>query len=252
MKALITNIQRFSLHDGPGIRTTIFFKGCGLKCPWCANPECINFDAEPYYKEGVKGIYGKKYTIDELYNEIIKDKEYYGQNGGVTLSGGECLFAMKEIEPLLKKLKSSNINICIETSLVAPKEYLEIATKYVDHFYVDIKVLDKEKAILINSNVDLFMNNLDYLYKKKTNIIIRIPMVPNYTYTDRNMEAIIKVLKKYKFSRIELFKIHSLAESKYKSLGKEITKFEKVKNNEIENIRNELSKYCNDVEIIKI
>lgn len=81
---IITNIQKFSLHDGPGIRTTVFMKGCSLCCPWCSNPENLKSFIEYYIKDGKRGIYGKEYTVEEVFNEVIKDKPFYGDNGGVT------------------------------------------------------------------------------------------------------------------------------------------------------------------------
>ena len=90
-KILLTNIQRFSLHDGPGIRTTIFLKGCSLRCPWCSNPENLNPYPEEYIKDGNRGIYGKEYAIDEIFIEVMKDKDYYESNGGLNFSGGEAL-----------------------------------------------------------------------------------------------------------------------------------------------------------------
>ena len=71
---IITNIQKFSLHDGPGIRTTVFMKGCSLCCPWCSNPENLKSFIEYYIKDGKRGIYGKEYTVEEVFNEVIKDK----------------------------------------------------------------------------------------------------------------------------------------------------------------------------------
>ena len=132
MKARITNIQRFSLQDGPGIRTTIFLKGCSLKCPWCSNPENISYEIEEYKNDGEKGIYGKDIELDELYEEIKKDDAYYKiDNGGVTFSGGEVLLQIEKIEPLLKKLKSEKINICMETCLVSPLDNLKVALKLI-------------------------------------------------------------------------------------------------------------------------
>ena len=139
---LITNIQRFSLHDGPWIRTTVFLKGCNLRCPWCANPENLSFQKEEYVKDGIKGIYGYEISGEELEKEILKDKIYYEDGGGVTFSGGEALLAFKELEPLLKKLKEDKINICVETALMVKNELLEIALNYVDLFIIDIKILD--------------------------------------------------------------------------------------------------------------
>ena len=253
MKAIVTNIQRFSLHDGPGIRTTVFFKGCNLKCPWCSNPENINFEIEKYEKDGIEGTYGKEYTLEELYEEIMKDKEFFNDDGGVTFSGGECLLRFVEIEPLLKKLKDKNINICVETALTVPQKYVDIATKYVDEFFVDIKILEHGSVGLINGNDKLFKDNLEYLYsKRKNNITIRIPVVPKYTYTDNNIKEIVKVVKNYKFKKIELFKIHRLGESKYKSLNLKMPLFDEILDIDLESIKSKIHKYCENVEIIKI
>ena len=98
MKVRITDIQHFSLHDGPGIRTTVFFKGCNLRCPWCANPECIS--------QKIQGEFGYDISLDELEKEILKDEPFYKTGGGVTFSGGEPLLQIKYIEPLLKSLSA--------------------------------------------------------------------------------------------------------------------------------------------------
>ena len=153
MKVRITDIQHFSFHDGPGIRTTVFLKGCNLRCPWCANPECIS--------SKIQGEFGYDIPLDELKNEILKDEPYYKTGGGVTFSGGEPLLQVKYLEPLLKSLKLKNINICFETALFIPKEYLFIANLYVDEFIVDIKMINPEntKTILkgdINQYLDTF------------------------------------------------------------------------------------------------
>ena len=101
MKVKISQIQRFCLHDGPGIRTTVFFKGCKLKCPWCSNPENISFSIEEKYPDELKG---KEWELDELYCELIKDKTFFDKEGGITFSGGECLWQFENLEPLLNNL----------------------------------------------------------------------------------------------------------------------------------------------------
>lgn len=113
----ITNIQRFSLHDGPGIRTTVFLKGCSIRCPWCSNPENINHQIEKYVKDGKEGFYGKEYSVDEVLKEVLKDKIFYEDNGGVTFSGGEALLYAKELLPLMEQIKQNNISIAVESSL---------------------------------------------------------------------------------------------------------------------------------------
>lgn len=218
---LITNIQRFSLHDGPGIRTTIFLKGCSLRCPWCANPENIKPYPEKYYKDGIEGIYGKNYTYDEVYNEIIKDRAFYDENGGVTFSGGEALLYVNEILPLLEKLKKERITIAVETCLFIPTENLRRVIPYIDYFYVDMKILDKSRCRnLLEGDLDLYKTNLSFLTSQKM-ITVRIPVIGHYTDDRENKISIINEIKKYEKNilKVELIKGHNLSESKYKSLG---------------------------------
>lgn len=252
MKVIISNIQRFCLHDGPGIRTTVFFKGCNLRCPWCTNPENINFNIEKYNKDGIEGIYGKEYDLDELFNILIKDKTYYENGGGVTFSGGECLWFFDKIEPLLKKLKDNGINICIETALMVPSELLSIAMKYVDYYYIDIKVLKGNNVKTLNANPELFINNLDLVLKTKKDIVFRIPVVPEYTYTEENIKEIERLLKEKKIINLELFTIHRLGESKYKSLGLKMPIFKEVTEKELESLRKRFEKYVKNVKIIRL
>lgn len=252
MKVIITNIQRFSLHDGPGIRTTIFFKGCNLKCPWCSNPENINFNIEDFNKNNISGKYGKEYTLEELENEILKDKDFYSNHGGVTFSGGECLWQFEKIEPLLKRLKNNGINMCVETALNVPIRFVDIALKYIDEFYIDIKIVDKNKQNIIGTNVDAYLLNLDKILKYNDNVIIRFPVIPQYTYTENNLIAIIDILKKYKIKKMEIFKIHKLGESKYESLNIKMHYFDEISDLELENLKNKFARYVRQVNIIKI
>jgi len=254
MKVRVTNIQRFCLSDGQGIRTTVFLKGCNLKCPWCANPENIKYEKQEYIKEGEKGIFGRDIEVEELFKEIIKDKEYYlKSNGGVTFSGGEVLLQAVSLIPLLKKLKENNINICFESALMVPFELLELVMPYVDSFIVDIKILDEDKATeIINGIIYLYYQNLDLLFKNKKNIKFRIPLVKGYTLESNNINKIIELLKKYSGTKVEIFKIHNLAESKYKSLGIKMNKFEEISDKEVENVYELLKKENIDVDIIKI
>lgn len=254
MKVRVTNIQRFCLNDGPGIRTTVFLKGCNLKCPWCANPENIKYEKQEYIKDNEKGIFGKDIEIDELFDEVIKDKEYYIKSGGgVTLSGGESLLQCYDLLPLLKKLKENNINIVIESALMVPSEFLELIISYVDQFIIDVKILDEDMALeKIGGYSWFYYQNLDLLFKHNKVVTFRIPLVKNYTLEPTNIEKIIELLKKYRGSKVEVFKIHNLAESKYKSLGMEMPKFDNINDEEIDSICQKLKSNNIDVEVIKI
>lgn len=214
----VTNIQRFCLQDGPGIRTTVFLKGCPLNCPWCSNPENISFQIEKSVNNQI--IFGKKVDVNELYEKIIKDKTYYQNEGGVTFSGGEPLMQIEQLEDLLKKLKDSNISIAMETTCVVPKKYIELALKYVDYFLIDIKILDKENEHKINTNSQKFIENIENLIKNDAIISFRIPIVKGYTYTFKNIKIIRDLLVKWNIKSIEMFPVHNLGESKYSQLGK--------------------------------
>ena len=88
MNLRLTSIQRFSTYDGPGIRTTLFLKGCQIRCPWGANPENLNYEIQPYVSEnGTPMVFGKDYEIQEVLEICLRDKDYYSDEGGVTASG---------------------------------------------------------------------------------------------------------------------------------------------------------------------
>lgn len=256
MKVRVTNIQRFSLHDGPGIRTTVFLKGCNLKCPWCANPENIDFEKTKFVNENTNenGFFGRDIYVNELYEEIIKDRKYYTlNNGGVTFSGGEPLLQIKALEPLLAKLKKENINMCVETALHVPSDLVNIATNYIDEFIVDMKILDfVECKEVLNGDVQLYLRNLEILTLNHNIDIFRIPLVAEYTLKDKNIELIVELLKRFKAKKVEIFKVHGLAESKYKAIGKEFVRFANVDDDMVNRVFNKIREIGVDVEIIKL
>ena len=131
-KLNVLKIQRTCVHDGPGIRTTIFFQGCGLRCLWCQNPEALSFKPGPA-PDG-------NYSISDIMEIVLRDKDYYTKTGGgVTFSGGDPLLQDPEsLIGLLKLLKDENIHTAVETSLYVPWENIENIAPYVDLFLVDL------------------------------------------------------------------------------------------------------------------
>ena len=253
MKVIVSNIQRMCFHDGPGIRTTVFFKGCNLKCPWCSNPENVKFEIEKYIDNNTEKEFGYEIELKELEKEILKDKVYFDKEGGVTFSGGEPLLQSEKIEPLLKNLKEKDINICVETALMVPEKYLEIALKYVDEFYVDIKILDEEMCKkILNGNIKLYYKNLDKLFLSNKNVTLRLPMSEEYTITEKNTEKILGLLEKYKPQKVEIFELHTLGEKKYKALNKEMQVFKKLGKDKIDNLYTLIKSIGINVEVIKI
>lgn len=253
MKVIVSNIQRMCFHDGPGIRTTVFFKGCNLKCPWCSNPENVKFEIEKYIDNNTEKEFGYEIELKELEKEILKDKVYFDKEGGVTFSGGEPLLQFEKIEPLLKNLKEKDINICVETALMVPEKYLEIALKYVDEFYVDIKILDEEMCKkILNGNIKLYYKNLDKLFLSNKYVTLRLPMSEEYTITEKNTEKILELLEKYKPQKVEIFELHTLGEKKYKALNKEMQVFKKLGKDKIDNLYTLIKSIGINVEVIKI
>lgn len=240
---LLTNIQRFSLHDGPGIRTTVFLKGCSIHCPWCSNPENLLHREQRYVKMDhngkveEKGTYGKWYSPDELYSEVIKDKAFYGScnansatyldslPGGVTFSGGECMLQMKELDPMLQRLNDEQIHTIVETSLFCSSVQLSIAIKHIDLFYVDIKVLNDDLcSSSLGGRIELYKNNLVTLLNSGKPVVFRLPVIGGYTDSEENRKAVVELIESKAKSysnllKIEILKEHNLGTNKYQSLS---------------------------------
>lgn len=267
----LTNIQRFSLHDGPGIRTTVFLKGCSINCPWCSNPENLKGITQKYIKNGIEGIYGEWYSGDDLFEEIVKDKLFFSGTfidtptllrnppkinelpGGITFSGGECLLQMSQLENVLKKLREEKIHISIETSLFASEEQVNIAIQYVDLFYIDVKILNKKKCReFLQGDLRCYFRNLEKVINAKKTIVIRIPVIGKYTDSDENRKDVVSLLKKYQSNivKVELIKEHNLGVSKYQSLIEAgnniiIPKYYGVTNELLEKYKEEIIKATN-------
>ncbi len=237
---IITNIQRMCMHDGPGIRTTIFFKGCNLSCPWCCNPENISFEMEEYMEnDGSKGIYGKEYSIGRLLEEILLDEEFFKYTGGgVTFSGGEPLLQLWKSPKLLEELKDRNIHISVETALQIPTIQLEKVLNYIDYFIVDIKILDSSLCRqVLGGNIELYNDNLKLLNGNGKKVLFRIPCNKEYTVMAGNLGLIIQLLAEYPDYDVEIFKIHNLGRSKYESLKREFRNFKDISDEEMLGIK---------------
>jgi len=226
-KVLVTNIQRFCLHDGPGIRTTVFLKGCGIRCPWCANPENLCMYIEEYIDGEERGIYGKYMGMDEIFSEVIKDKAYYEKGGGVTFSGGEALLQIEKLVPVMKSLKDERIHLTIETSLFSGKVQLDIALRYLDLFIVDVKILDEMLCReVIDGDLQIFLDNLDHLFSITNEVVFRLPIIPPYTTRRENMDAVVEICQRYKPRFIEMIAGHNLGKKKYQTLDKKYQEIE--------------------------
>ena len=270
---LLTNIQRFSLHDGPGIRTTVFLKGCSLRCPWCSNPENLSSQPQRYRKDGIEGTYGKWVTPDELVQECLKDKGYYDGKlndptlwgitdakdieklpGGITFSGGECILQMDKLVSVCESLHENDVHIAVETALFVPSGLLTLAIQHIDFFYVDMKILDADCCKEVEKgNLGLYLSNLEMLLNSGAPVVIRVPVIGGYTSTPENRAAVKKLVGQYKHRilMVELIKEHNLGESKYRSLNMEMD-YTGVDDELMEKYKAELDDIRVPVEICKI
>lgn len=268
----ITNIQRFSLYDGPGIRTTVFLKGCSLCCPWCCNPENLSAVYKNCSQDAGNIIYVESKTSTEIYNEIVKDKIYYGRYdpnktndhinsvselntlpGGVTFSGGEPLLQMENLKPLLELLKTEKIHIAVETCLFVPRKMVQIALHYINLFYVDAKILDQNNCKnILNGDLRLYYDNLETLFASGKPIVIRIPVIGGYTDTKSNQDQILKLLDKYKPVKVEIIKEHNLGSSKYTLLSLPAPDYKGVSEELMDTYKKEIEKLGLVAQICKI
>ena len=257
LSAMIFDIERNSYVDGPGIRTTVFLKGCPLSCVWCHNPESQSFEkqmmfykskcigcgkcrevcpnhlqscdfcgrCELYCPADARKICGKEYTVDEVLKEIVKDKPFYeNSGGGVTLSGGEPLAQYDFSLELLKKAKENGIHTAIETCGYAEKsKILEIA-KYVDLFLFDCKETDQElHKEYTGFDNKIILDNLKALSDAGSKIILRCPIIPGFNDRAEHFKGISEIAGKLSgIKHIEVEPFHPHGESKYSALSREV------------------------------
>jgi pyruvate formate lyase activating enzyme len=251
-KAKIFNIQRFCTDDGPGIRTTVFFKGCNLRCAWCHNPEsqssetewmlypdkCIGCvrcagigkDATDFICfQDARKLCGREYAPDDVLTEILKDKVFYDNSGGgVTFSGGECMLQIDFLEEILKACRENGIHTAVDTAGNVPFERFERILPYTDLFLYDVKCYDsrlhKQYTGVENGRI---LENLRLLLAKNASVWVRIPLIPSVNDSEEEMRRIKEFLDSCgKPQRTELLPYHAMGAHKYGALGLDATTFD--------------------------
>lgn len=249
MSVRITNIQRMCFDDGPGIRTTVFLKGCSIHCPWCSNPENLSFE-----RQACNGKeYGRSYEPEELVQILKKDQKFWGADGGVTFSGGEALMQAPGLEEVWRLLKKEQIHIAAESALFVPTDYLRIAMKYIDFFYVDVKILDPVpcKAIL-GGDIELYLRNVALLAENHSNIHFRVPCSEESVLKKENVRLLYDFFEQYSRYPIQIFALHNLGEKKYRDLGLEPPIVKSVSMEVLEELKGNLEKRGCQAEIIQL
>ena len=265
---MIFDIQRFSTHDGSGIRTLVFFKGCPLHCPWCENPESQSYESELLYdptkcigclectragekdqisaREGkihidrrkIKNpevyrnvcpanalqVVGEQKSVADILREIEKDLPFYrNSGGGVTISGGEPFGQPKLLVELLQALDRRGINTNVETSLQARWRDIEMSLPYVNTYLADLKHVNAEKLReYTGGNLDTILENFRALDRHGANIIVRVPVIPDFNDRDEDIGGIIAFAASLTNVReINFLPYHTLGMSKAIQIGQE-------------------------------
>lgn len=221
-KGYIFNIQHFSIHDGPGIRTTVFLKGCPLRCPWCSNPESQRFKPEPMLDPETKkpSCVGEEKSVDEIIEDVVKDIDFYEESGGgLTLSGGEPLAQFGFARAILKRAKQEHIHTALETTAyVDHQKFVEILN-YVDFIYTDLKHYDPQKHRSITAvDNELIIKNISYAFTHNIHIVLRIPVIPDFNNSLEDAAQFGQLFKKMHVNKVQLLPFHQFGENKYKLL----------------------------------
>lgn len=223
-KGRIFDIQRYSIHDGPGIRTIVFLKGCVLRCKWCCNPESQEYKIQTMMVQGKPKTIGRDVTVREMLEEIEKDRSYYMRSGGgLTLSGGESLCQPSFARDLLRAAKENGINTAMESMGCANFSVIEEILPYLDTYLMDIKHMDgeKHKAFTGRSNELMLENAKKIAVTGKTNLVIRVPVIPTFNCSVKEIQDIAVFADQLPgVKKIHLLPYHRLGQDKYEGLGR--------------------------------
>lgn len=222
-KGRIFDIQRFSVHDGPGVRTIVFLKGCYLRCKWCCNPESQSFEIEQMTRDGKTETVGEDKTVREIMETVERDRVYYRRSGGgLTLSGGESLVQYEFAAALLRAAKETGINTAIESTACADYSRIRAILPYLDTYLMDVKHInpDKHKEFTGRDNA-LILENARKLADEKCNLIVRVPVIPTFNDTPQEIYDIAAFARSIGVKEIHLLPYHRLGTDKYKALGRE-------------------------------
>lgn len=221
----IFDIQRYSIHDGIGVRTIVFFKGCALRCKWCCNPESQSFEIETMTVGGKQKVMGQDITAGEVLDVVKKDMPYYSRSGGgITLSGGECLLQPDFAAALLMGAKEMGVSTAIESMGYAKWESIQKLLPYLDTYLMDIKHTDpdKHKEWCGRENTMMLENAMRVAMSGQCELIIRVPVIPGFNDTVDELTKIAKFAQALPgVSQIHILPYHNYGQGKYEGLGRD-------------------------------
>lgn len=255
MTGILMDVKRMAVHDGPGLRTTLFLKGCPLSCIWCHNPEGQSFRPELAFFEnkctgcgrcqsacpsgapgrehctacgqcasvctsGARKLYGREVSLNEALRIALEDRIFYGSTGGVTLSGGEPLMQADFAEELLREFSAQGVHTAIDTCGHAPWNAFERTLPFCRLYLFDVKHMDSEKhRQATGQGNELILDNLRRLAASGARIQIRIPLIPDFNDDDENIRRTGEFLGEIRPEKIKLLPYHDMAHVKYRAIG---------------------------------
>ena len=221
----IFDIQRYSIHDGSGIRTIVFLKGCVLRCKWCCNPESQEYKIQTMTVQGKPKVIGQDVTVREVLETVERDRTYYRRsNGGMTLSGGESLCQPAFCEALLRGAKERGLTTAMESMACADWKVIERILPYLDTYLMDIKHTDPvmHEKFTGRRNELMLENAKKVAASRMTELVIRVPVIPTFNCTKEEIESIARFSAALPgVKKMHLLPYHRLGQDKYKGLGRQ-------------------------------
>ncbi len=246
-EGIIFNIKRYAIHDGPGIRTTVFFKGCPLSCWWCHNPESRALPVEKFtLADNKTETVGRKITSAELIEIIIKDLIFFEESGGgVTFGGGEPLMQPEFLLTMLKLSKEEGLHIAVDTTGYISWSVLKKMAEFIDLFLYDIKLLDDKQHIKYTGvSNKIIIDNLRRLLEMNKNVLIRMPIIPGITNSKENLQQFKELIESLPFRPpVEFLNFNIFAPEKYRRFNYpfKLTKTEPLSDEEFERLNEEFN-----------
>jgi pyruvate formate lyase activating enzyme len=240
----VLRIEKCSIHDGDGLRTVVFLKGCPLRCSWCASPESQEVE--------VSDGYGKIMGVHEVMAEIVKDEIFYfHSNGGLTISGGEPLLQLSFTLELLRQSKTNGINTAIETCAYGEYSAIEKLLPYLDTIYVDMKNMSNEDHILHTgaSNITI-LENIRRIAGGFNGLRIRIPLIPGVNMDEGQIIAaarFCRTLDRLEF--VEFLPYHRLGNETYRRLGRKAPVYVPPENDSVNSVKKIFSRAAPEVHL---
>ena len=219
----VSDVQHFSLGDGPGIRTTVFFKGCGMRCPWCHNPETWSPEPQTLNYRNLKEPKrcGRLVEPEELFKELAADKKFYEESGGgVTFSGGEVMLQAEAAAELAKLVKEAGISLYVDTAGSVGYGAFRSLNPYADAYLYDIKTADPVKySEATGGDMALILDNFRALRREGKTVRVRIPLIPGFNTGEEDVNALCNLLKGEGVEEVDLLPFHRMGGGKYEALG---------------------------------